>query len=100
MVHDIYAEMVRIGYDLRELYDYSLKELLFILKYRREGLAYVLWRQGTMTRAASCKQFPSKDKEAMPELFEKQTVKMPDWLKDDYAKKLESTGNFIVKRGE
>lgn len=53
-----------------------------------------------MTRAASCKQFPLKDKEAIPELFEKQTVKMPDWLKDDYAKKLESTGNFIVKRGE
>lgn len=53
------------------LYEYSAKELLFILKYRREGLAYRLWRQGTMSRAAISKEFPEKVEKAIPELFEK-----------------------------
>lgn len=60
-----------MGYDLNTLYDYSLKELLFILKYRREGLAYEIWRHGTMSRAAQGKEFPGDVKKAVPELFEK-----------------------------
>ena len=31
-VHDLYAELVRQGCELKDLYDYSCKELLFILK--------------------------------------------------------------------
>lgn len=61
-----------MGYGLNELYEYSAKELLFILKYKREGLAYEIWRTGTMTRAAQCKEFPGKVETAIPELFEKQ----------------------------
>ena len=91
-VHDLYAELVKHGCELKELYDYSCKELFFILKYKREGLAYKLWRAGTMTRAAfGAKYYPGKLEEAIPELFEKkqaQHAPMPDWLREDYEKKL------------
>lgn len=43
-----------------------------MLKYRREGLAYEIWRHGTMTRASQAKEFPTKLEKAIPELFEKQ----------------------------
>ena len=50
-----------------------------MLKYKREGLAYEIWRNGTMTRAAQGKSFPTKCEEAIPELFEKQEgVKIQD----------------------
>lgn len=61
-----------MGYNLTELYEYSAKELLFILKYKREGLAYEIWRHGTMTRASRAKDFPSSVDKAVPELFEKE----------------------------
>ena len=91
MVHDLYAELVKQGCELKELYDYSCKELLFILKYSREGLAYKLWRAGSMNRAAfGAKYYPAKLEEAIPELFEKKTQKapMPDWLREDYEKRI------------
>ena len=62
-----------------------------MLKYKREGLAYKIWRAGSMNRAAfSAKYYPAKLEEAIPELFEKQSqgVPMPDWLREDYEKKL------------
>lgn len=71
--------MARLGYSLNELYEYSVKEILFILKYRREGLAYEIWRTGTMYRAALSKEFPTTVDKAIPELFEKQEgVRMED----------------------
>lgn len=98
MVHDLYAELVKQGCELKELYDYSCKELLFILKYKREGLAYKFWRMGSMNRAAfGAKYYPAKLEEAIPELFEKthqQHVPMPDWLRADYEKKI----NKAVKK--
>ena len=90
-VHDIYVELVKQGCELRDLYDYSCKELLFMLKYKREGLAYKIWRLGSMNRAAfGAKYYPGKLEEAIPELFEKKTQKapMPDWLREDYEKKI------------
>lgn len=97
-VHDLYAELVKYGYELKNLYDYSCKELLFILKYKREGLAYRLWRAGSMNRAAfGAKYYPAKLEEAIPELFEKSQTKhapMPDWLREDYEKKI----NKAVKK--
>ena len=97
-VHDLYAELVKQGCELRELYDYSCKELLFILKYKREGLAYKLWRMGSMNRAAfGAKSYPGKLEEAVPELFEKKTQRnapMPDWLREDYEKRI----NKAVKK--
>lgn len=81
-----------MGYDLKELYEYSAKELLFILKYRREGLAYNIWRQGTMTRASIGKEFPGSPEKAIPELYEKQTVdisQLPDEFKQHYVKNLQ-----------
>ena len=89
-VHDMYAELVKLGCELRELYDYSCKELLFILKYKREGLAYKIWRMGSMIRAAfGAKYYPAKLEEAIPELFEKKKgVPMPDWLLEDYQQKI------------
>ena len=90
VVHDLYAELVRQGCELKELYDYSCKELLFILKYKREGLAYKLWRMGSMNRAAfSAKYYPAKLEETIPELFEKkQNAPMPEWLREDYEKRI------------
>jgi hypothetical protein len=68
----------------------SIKELLFSLKYQREGDAYYYWKMGLMTRIAQgAKHYPNTPKEASPELFEKKKpVKMPKWLLDDYEKKL------------
>lgn len=84
------------GCELRDLYDYSCKELLFILKYKREGLAYRIWRMGSMNRAAfGAKSYPAKLEEAMSELFEKKPkASMPDWLREDYEKKI----NKAVKK--
>ena len=78
------------GCELRDLYDYSCKELLFMLKYKREGLAYKIWRIGSMNRAAfGAKPHPGKVAEALPELFEKkENAPMPDWLREDYEKKV------------
>lgn len=89
-VHDLYVELVKQGCELRDLYDYSCKELLFILKYKREGLAFKLWRMGSMNRAAfGAKVYPVKLEEAIPELFEKkQNAPMPDWLREDYQQKI------------
>lgn len=91
-IHDLYIELCRLGYDLKELYDYSAKELLFILKYRREGLAYEIWRHGTMSRASQAKDFPLSPEKAIPELYEKQKVdinKLPDEFKRQYIKNLQ-----------
>ena len=92
MVHDLYVELVKQGCELNTLYDYSCKELLFILKYKREGLAYKIWRLGSMNRAEfGAKYYPSKLEEAIPELFEKkqkQNAPMPEWLREDYEKKI------------
>lgn len=91
IVHDLYAELVKQGNELKDLYDYSCKELLFILKYKREGLAYRIWRIGSMNRAAfGAKYYPAKIEEAIPELFEKKTqnVPMPEWLREDYEKRI------------
>lgn len=96
-VHDLYAELVKQGCELETLYNYSCKELLFILKYKREGLAYKLWRLGSMNRAAfGAKYYPAKLEEAIPELFEKkiQNAPMPEWLREDYQNKI----NKAVKR--
>ena len=89
-VHELYAELVKQGCELKELYDYSCKELLFILKYKREGLAYKLWRMGSMNRAAfGAKVYPVKVEETLPELFErKQNAPMPEWLREDYERKI------------
>lgn len=89
-VHDMYVELIKQGCELRDLYDYSCRELLFILKYKREGLAYKLWRMGSMNRAAfGAKTYPAKIEEAVPELFEKkQNAPMPEWLREDYEKRL------------
>ena len=61
-----------------------------MLKYKREGLAYKIWRMGSMNRAAfGAKSYPVKLEEAIPELFEKkQNAPMPEWLREDYEKKV------------
>lgn len=66
---------------------------MFILKYKREGLAYKLWRAGSMTRAAfGAKYYPAKLEEAIPELFEKKkNASMPEWLREDYQNKINKT---------
>ena len=99
MVHDLYIELVKYGCELKDLYDYSVKELLFILKYKREGLAESWWSQGLANRAAyHAKTYPVKAKDLFEYMYEKaqasKPVPIPDWLKDDYQAKL----NASVKR--
>ena len=45
---------------------------------------------GSMNRAAfGAKTYPGKVDEALPELFEKkENAPMPDWLREDYEKKI------------
>ena len=86
----MYIELSKHGYHLEELYGMSIKELLFSLKYIREGDAYFYWKVGAMARMGfSDKPFPKNPEVASPELFEKKkSVKIPDWLLPDYEKKL------------
>lgn len=83
-------ELAKLGYHLSELYEMSIKELLFSLKYKREGDAYFYWKIGVMARAGvNAKHYFKTPEDASPELFEKKpSAKMPDWLKEDYAKKI------------
>lgn len=68
----------------------SIKELLFSLKYKREGDAYTYWKLGLMFRIGNnAKTYPKDPKTASPDLFEKKkSVKMPDWLVEDYGKRI------------
>ena len=93
LVHSIYIELTKLGCELKELYEYSVKELLFMLKYKREGLAEITWKQGLITRAAySRNSFPGNPKEIFPDMYEetykKKKVPIPDWLVEDYQKRL------------
>lgn len=70
----------------------SIKEMLFELKYLREGKADYLWRLGLSMRAGHhSKSYYKTPKDMFPDLFEKQkSVPMPDFLKDDYMKRINS----------
>ena len=98
----MYIELTKLGFGLNELYEYSAKELLFILKYKREGLAYELWRQGTMSRAAISKEFPGKAEKAMPELFEKQQgvplEQLPPEFRDMFVQNVQEQINAKYNR--
>lgn len=64
--------------------------MLFELKYMREGKAYEYWKMGLACRVGcNAKNYPKEPKILSPELYEKQKpAPMPDWLKDDYEKKI------------
>lgn len=68
----------------------SIREMLFELKYTREGKAYDYWKMAISTGIGfSAKHFPKNPKEMSPELYEKaQSAPMPEWLKEDYEKKI------------
>ena len=60
-------------------------ELWKTLEQRREGLAYMLWKQGNL--AQLMKKYPDKPEDACPELSKPQkSYKMPDFLKEKWAK--------------
>lgn len=71
----------------------SIKEMLFELKYIREGRALELWRQGVANRAGyHSKRYPKTPKDLFPDLFEKKkSIPMPDFLIDDYQKKINNS---------
>ena len=88
-------ELTKLGYKLYELYEMSVKEMLFELKYAREGKAYNYWKIGMAVRIGfNAKNYPRTPKDMSPELFEKAPiVKMPDWLKYDYSKEINNQFN-------
>jgi len=71
--------------------------MLFELKYEREGKAEYYWKIGIAMRAGNnAKTYPKDAKSLFPDLYEKQpTASIPDWLKDDYEKKINQQ---IVRR--
>lgn len=73
--------------------------MLFILKYKREGIAENWWALGYAHRTArNAKTYPAKPKELFDYMYEKEKSKpvpIPDWLKDDYEQKI----NASVRRG-
>ena len=66
----------------------TIQELVDTLIARRRGLAYRMWRQASLYGMTFGKKFPRTAEKAVPELFVKQGIRMPDFLLDDYAKKL------------
>ncbi len=93
----MYIELAKWGYHLEELYAMSIKELLFSLKYIREGKAYEYWKIGIAAGSGfNAKNYPKDPKTLSPELFEKKpSVRMPKWLEEDYGKKI----NQIYREG-
>lgn len=73
----------------------SVKEMLFELKYTREGKAYDYWKTGIAVRVGfNASSYPKTPKDLSPELFEKEpSVKVPEWLKEDYSKKVNNKYN-------
>lgn len=47
-----------------------------------------MWRQASLYGLTLTKKFPRTAEKAVPELFVKKSIKMPDFLMDDYAKSL------------
>lgn len=82
---------------MNELYTMSIKELLFSLKYSREGKAYDYWKMGIAAGiGVNSKSYPKDPKALSPELFEKKkSVRMPKWLEEDYGKRI----NNMYKKG-
>lgn len=65
----------------------TLAELVNSLKYRREGLGYVLWKNGMLNQWL--KEYPENERLASPELYEsKKGIPMPDFLKEKYSKRM------------
>lgn len=79
--------MLKFDFKYEELYEMTLKELVNTLKYRREGLGYMLWKSGMLNQWL--KEYPESPEDASPELFEpKKGIPMPDFLKFKYLKQL------------
>lgn len=65
----------------------DLKELINTLNYRRQGLAYELWKGAVITASMFDKNFPKTPEDASPELFpERKGIQMPEWLKEKALK--------------
>lgn len=69
----------------------TIRELDETLKYRKEGLGYIMWRQGTVeaTAIGCCLSkkvnYPKKPQMMFEELFEEpKGIPMPDFLKEKY----------------
>lgn len=83
--------MLKLGYLYKDLYEMTINELEDTLKYRKEGMGYVMWRNGivTSTSIASCfsknVRYPKKPQLMLEELYEKpKGIPMPDFLKKKY----------------
>ena len=85
----LYDELLKFDLKYEELYNMTLKELTKMLEQRRKGLAYKMWKQAMLTGwACMGKNYPDKPEEACKELFPpKQTIPMPNWLKQRWLKK-------------
>ena len=70
----------------------TIYELDKTLKYRREGLGYVLWNIGIVNARSigacfSKATYPKTPQDMFEELYEKpKGIKMPDFLKQKYYK--------------
>ena len=61
-------------------------ELIDTLECRKKGLAYQLWKLGSLSQLL--KEYPENPEKACPELYPApKTYKMPDFLKEKYYKR-------------
>lgn len=67
------------------MYNMTIYELKKTLEQRKQGLSYILWKQGNLSQLM--KEYPETPDEASPELAKpKKKYVMPDFLKKKWAK--------------
>lgn len=66
----------------------TMTELEETLEYRRQGLAYEIYRISSLCHSPFVKNFPASPKEALPELFPvEKGIPMPDFLVEKAIKR-------------
>lgn len=66
---------------MQDLYEMTVGELLMALKGCRERLSFMMWKQAYLiAMACLSKEFPSSHEDANPELIQKPTVHVEDWV--------------------
>lgn len=79
---------MELGYLYKDLYEMTMTELEETLEYRRQGLAYEIYRIGSLCHSPLIKDFPGSPKEAIPELFPvEKGIPMPDFLVEKAIKR-------------
>ncbi len=73
--------MAGFGFMICDLYDLTVAELIMMLKGCREQQSYQMWKSAYLiARAVLDKDYPQSHQEANPELVERKTIRVDDWV--------------------